>query len=248
MEIKTNFESIPDKRVENRGLYIVEYTDKRLIKLYENAKICSNDHCLTFTEDLREYGYLVNDGQISKLILCMNLRSIDNFLFCEYTSEYACYKKKDKFEGDCELRQSDFVPSPSFHYEGDSMYYYSDGAQIVQKFYLTEKERNQLIDKYVPEEDSALLKFLKSNGTRYYYFMVHVIMIIVSLVAIIRKGIKRFRKWTEQLETKTIERNHEEESRQKRLEDIELSVNLLRSELAELPVASGKRHRVQFYK
>ena len=204
--------------------------------MFENLKICDNDKCITFYESLRAYGY-VEEGI---LFLCNDLTMVENFLTCSFVDEYECYKVKHKFEGDCELRKSFAVPSPTFYYSDDFVFFYRLGTQQKAKFFLSESERKSLVQEYYPEDDNFLLKALKSDYTRYYYFFVHLLMILIALWGIFLRCKWKYESWQFRLnqidEEKALNRIRDRE----KLQDLETSINLLRS---ELDAPRGRRNK-----
>ena len=213
IDIKDNFQNKPQVRVENRIAHLVKFSEARILYLYTNARICTKEKCVRFTEDLRNIGYLDGSKSDVKLKLCSGIHSVENFLYCGSPYDYSCYKVREKFEGDCELTPSSRKPSQSYYFENDHVFFYQEGNQISRKFYLNEKEREKIVEMYHPDDDPMFFWFLKHVHLKVYFFVFHLIVWAVAILTIVRKCKKKLR----ELEERELERQSEREKRKREL-------------------------------
>ena len=224
------------------------------MSLFKNAKICDEKNCVTFAEDVIEYGFIVKGDAKVELMLCDSLRIIENFYFCDSPEEYKCYNEKSNFEGNCEVMSSNYIPNQSYHFAGDQIYFYVNGIQKVHDFYLSQKEREDLVAKFHPKEEDDLLVFLKSKTGRFYFFGWHVAMVSIGIISLIRYCVLRFKTWIREEKEKRIkeqEKQNQETSRtqedKNRMDDLELRLNLLQNDMDGMPKKIHKAKKVEFY-
>ena len=179
-DVQKLFDDMPKVRVENNGIFLSKYSEPKILNLYKNAKICDSDRCVTHSEDILDFGFI---DESEKLYLCENLYTVNNFKFCDRPFEYKCYREKSQFEGDCLLTKSDYVPNQSFHFVDEKLYFFVNGIQVIENFYLSKKEREEIVAKYHPK-DNFLLASLKEDYTLYYYLGWHIAMILGILGAL----------------------------------------------------------------
>ena len=253
-ELKKQLDIMPRSRIENRGMYLVRYSEPKALSLYKNAKICDEKNCVTFAEDVLEYGFIDKGDAKVELMLCDSLRIIDNFYFCDSPEAYKCYNEKSNFEGNCEVMSSNYIPNQSYHFAGDQIYFYVNGIQKVHEFYLSQKEREELVAKFHPKEEDDLLAFLKSRTGRLYFFGWHVAMVSIGIISLIRYCVLRFKTWIREEKEKRIkeqEKQNQETSRtqedKNRMDDLELRLNLLQNDMDGMPKKLHKAKKVEFY-
>ena len=192
---------------------MVKFSEPEILYLYTNARICTEKKCVRFTEDLRNIGYLEGSKGDIKLKLCSGIHSIENFLYCASPYDYSCYKVKDRFEGDCELTPTSRGPSQSYYFENDYVFFYKEGSQISRKFYLDEKERQSIVQKYNPDDDNPFFWFLKHIHLKIYFFAFH----LVVWGIVIGTAVQKCRKRLHEFEEREILRQSEREKRTREL-------------------------------
>ena len=212
-ELKDDFESKPSVRVENRIAHLVKFSEPQILYLYTDARICTPKKCVRFTENLRNIGYLEGSKAEVRLKLCSGIHFVDNFLYCGNSYDYACYKVKAHFEGDCELTPTSRGPSQSYYFEGEYIFFYKEGRQMSRKFYLSEKERMEIVQIYNPEDENAFFWFLKLIHLKIYFFAFHLVVWGVVIGTTIKKCRKNWHEWNE----REIQRQSEEERRKREL-------------------------------
>ena len=222
-ELKDDFQSKPGVRVENRIAHLVKFSEPQILYLFTDARICSQKKCVRFTESLRNVGYLEGSKGEVNLKLCSGIHFVENFLYCGTPYNYACYKVKDRFEGDCELSPTSRGPTQSYYFEGEYINFYQKGRQISRKFYLNEKERFEIVEIYNPDDENAFIWFLKLIHLKIYFFAFHLVVWGVVIWKIIKKCRENWHEYNE----REIQLQSEEEQRKREL------IRLLKSENKE---------------
>ena len=219
--------SVPQIRLENNVNHIQKYSEVHAAQKFSDQRICSQNKCVRFSQKFSKFGWLEQSKSKVSLKYCGYTHKVENWLYCANSQEYLCYKEH-KFKQNCRLVKTEETENPGFYFEKDNIFRFKEGKIGSEKFYLTEKERKEIVDRFHPKEENVFLKFIATEGFRYYLSGFHIIMWILLLLRIYNYTEQRKRLVAKRRKDKREKALEKEKSEEIRMSEIEKNIAQLR--------------------